>query len=489
MYPLNDLDLERVSREAAEQFDVESAASGWEQLEQRLDVELPVTRERDRRRFLWLLLLLALISGGSLVWIVGNNNGQKNIASKNIKKSTTDVRPSSEAARVNDADAATTPRSAQQKPGEALSPEPINPASSSSAPSPVTSLPLSPEQETKAGQSKQVVPSKKGGLISETDQPVAQRSDLEKETVGITRKQQLVTSKGSRNKTSNKNNRSLFAPTQVQTDQPETTPFLTENFKPGILPSMDNRYTRMFGPVAAFPRNAPGATAGKPAGSTTADKKDAALAKQAKKNSSSKNVFPRVEIGLTGDIDYSFIKTTHTNKPGYGAGLSLSYNLSPRWSVSSGFIFTRKNYGADGEDYHPPKHYWTNYVDLKGLEGYCEMWDIPLNVRYNLTTKNKLQWFASTGLSTYIMQKQYYKYYYRANNLPDIKDWQNTSQENYLFSVLNLSAGFQKKLNRTTSLQVEPFMKLPLHGIGFGKMDIATYGMLFSVKFAPGKKK
>src|ERR1044071_5702761 len=91
MYPLNDNDLDRLSREAAEHYDVESSASGWEVLENRLDRELPHKEDKDRRRFLFWLVFIAAITGGTLFWMLNNytpskdslaqNKGQNNIVS------------------------------------------------------------------------------------------------------------------------------------------------------------------------------------------------------------------------------------------------------------------------------------------------------------------------------------------------------------------------------------------------------------------------
>ncbi|MBO9636219.1 MAG: hypothetical protein J7578_24165, partial [Chitinophagaceae bacterium] len=62
---LNDNDLDRLSREAADQYDVEQGTSGWETLERRLDAELPQDR-RKRRLLLWWLLAGMLLLGGAL---------------------------------------------------------------------------------------------------------------------------------------------------------------------------------------------------------------------------------------------------------------------------------------------------------------------------------------------------------------------------------------------------------------------------------------
>ena len=73
MYPLSDKDLDRLSREAAEQYDVESSASGWEQVEKKLNKVMPEQKER-KRRFAWLLLLLVFLAGSGLSGILYFSN-------------------------------------------------------------------------------------------------------------------------------------------------------------------------------------------------------------------------------------------------------------------------------------------------------------------------------------------------------------------------------------------------------------------------------
>ena len=73
MYPLSDKDLDRLSREASDQYDVDQNTSGWDNLEHSLNKELPVQKEKERKRFLWFLLLLVMITGGGLFIMLQQN--------------------------------------------------------------------------------------------------------------------------------------------------------------------------------------------------------------------------------------------------------------------------------------------------------------------------------------------------------------------------------------------------------------------------------
>jgi hypothetical protein len=113
------------------------------------------------------------------------------------------------------------------------------------------------------------------------------------------------------------------------------------------------------------------------------------------------------------------------------------------------------------------------------------MWDIPLNVRYNISTKPSNTWFVSTGLSSYIMRKQAYTYDYMYQSNPTVRYWDTSSLKNEWFKILNISAGYERALNKSWSIQAEPFVKIPLSGIGFGNMDISSYGILVGIKYKP----
>jgi hypothetical protein len=57
--------------------------------------------------------------------------------------------------------------------------------------------------------------------------------------------------------------------------------------------------------------------------------------------------------------------------------------------------------------------------------------------------------------------------------------------KNEWFKILNVSAGYERALSKSWSIQAEPFIKVPLSGVGFGDMDISSYGILVGIKYKP----
>jgi len=57
------------------------------------------------------------------------------------------------------------------------------------------------------------------------------------------------------------------------------------------------------------------------------------------------------------------------------------------------------------------------------------------------------------------------------------KDYSN-STKNWL-SIMQLQVGYQINFKRTGSLRIEPYAKLPLRGIGIGKLPLSSAGVNF----------
>ena len=487
MYPLSDKDLDRLSREAAEQFAVEPHASDWDQLASKLDKELPEQKDDKKRRVLWLFLVLLLTCGGGLLWLLTGNGTATNAVATTTPSQETVTKNSSSKESINSNDNTTiatdkennknsttepnsTPATAKEQTATSSTENTVAPTatveSNSAAPSSVKTQKAISQKEVLSGNQKQAsVKKNKSSYVPGISLTSNSRRATKK---GIVKKPQAIV----KNKESN-----TIAPLVADTESypKDKSIIVTAPVNAGT----DDKATVALTSDSTTEKSATPKTSA----DTVATNSIASVTKKAaaKKGTPSQK---GLSIGVTAGFDYSRINNTANNKPGYNFGLQVSYDLSKRWSFNTGFILTKKNYTANGSDFHPPKHYWTSYINLNDVEGNCEMWDIPLNIRYNLTT-SKTKWFVSSGFSTYIMRKQYYNYYYTVNNLPREKDWSMNSQTNYWFNVLNVSAGMEKQLNRSWSIQAEPFIKAPLKGVGFGNMSINSYGVLATLKFHP----
>ncbi|MGN6292162.1 MAG: hypothetical protein ACTHMV_05400 [Chitinophagaceae bacterium] len=194
----------------------------------------------------------------------------------------------------------------------------------------------------------------------------------------------------------------------------------------------------------------------------------------------------KLQINFSAGPDLSMIGMNKAGQWKMQYGIGLSYALSKRWQVRTGFLASRKLYTADSSDYHPPKNFWNYYPSLQKIEANCLVFEIPLNVIYTFPSAKKHEWFVSAGVSSYLMKKENYEYYYKnPGGQPAYRSWDIENENNHFFSILQLSGGYQYRFSERFSLMAEPYFKLPMSGVGFGKVKLNNTGVLFTVGYKP----
>ena len=191
-------------------------------------------------------------------------------------------------------------------------------------------------------------------------------------------------------------------------------------------------------------------------------------------------------------LNFSFgpdVSSVGIDKPGklkmqYGIG--ASYSFSERFGIRTGFFAGYKIYTADSADYHPP--YTIN--NLQKIDANCFVYEIPVTLVYNFAASKKHNWFVSGGVSSYIMKKETYEYYYKTPlGQPQYYSHTYKNKNSHLFSVINISGGYQHNFTDCFSIMAEPYVKIPAKGIGVGKVKLNSTGVLFTVGFKPFLKK
>lgn len=186
--------------------------------------------------------------------------------------------------------------------------------------------------------------------------------------------------------------------------------------------------------------------------------------------------------------DLSSVGLTNFSRPGTNVGLMLEYQFH-RWHVQAGVLRSVKVYQANESAYeYSAVRQWP--VVPSSIDGRCNMLDIPINLRYDVALVPRQRalppsrWFVSAGATTYYMLREDYTYKYDNPADPKIKyrDW-TTETGRYGFSQLNLSAGYERAVTQRLFWQVEPFLKVPLKGVGYYKINLLSTGAFFSLRY------
>lgn len=186
--------------------------------------------------------------------------------------------------------------------------------------------------------------------------------------------------------------------------------------------------------------------------------------------------------GLWASGDLTTVHWQRTSKPGWQGGLLAGYRFANRWSLETGISLTRKFYYSEGDYYVSPYPVPPNNK-LTQVDGRCTMLEIPLNIRFDITRNQQAAWYATAGISSYIMKREDYDLTYlylsSGNYGEHSKSYRNASRN--LFSVVQLSTGYSQQLNKGVALRIEPTLRLPLTGLGYGKLRFSSAGLQVGV--------
>jgi hypothetical protein len=167
--------------------------------------------------------------------------------------------------------------------------------------------------------------------------------------------------------------------------------------------------------------------------------------------------------------------------------IGIGYQLNKKISVQTGFNISRKKYIAGAGDYNPKAGSYWSTVEIKKVDANCLVFEIPLAVRYNIAKTASAVFYATTGLSSFIMKSEDYDYYYIRNNTWYESSHTYTGNKN-LFSVWSLSIGLEKKITSAFSLLAEPSVSIPVSGVGDGRVKLFSAGIQLGAKYQPFKK-
>ena len=182
--------------------------------------------------------------------------------------------------------------------------------------------------------------------------------------------------------------------------------------------------------------------------------------------------------GLIGGLDATTIKFQKIEDVGFNYGLLLGYQFNKKWSIETGAYLEKKYYYSDAKYFNTSKMNLPPNTWIDDVSGYCKMIEVPLAARYNFGIKKQSNWFGVMGLSSYfMMQENYtYNYYYgTVGPVPHAKEYKNSST--HIFSNLMVSGGYSQKLGGFADLRIEPYLKLPISGTGYGSLPLFSTGL------------
>jgi hypothetical protein len=207
-----------------------------------------------------------------------------------------------------------------------------------------------------------------------------------------------------------------------------------------------------------------------------------------KKSSERKNKQSRngLSFFVSAGPDISKAGSSKAGKVTLTYGIGAAYTIN-RFTIKTGIFEAKKIYWANPDEY---KLSWTPpNVKFEGADANCRVVEIPLKVSYNFGFTNKSNWFAGAGLSSYLMKDEKYVLEYKTSTgAPYYHPYEAKNENKHYFSILDISAGYSLQLNKTFTISAEPYLEIPMSGIGAGKIHLNSGGILFTLGVSPFRK-
>ncbi len=192
----------------------------------------------------------------------------------------------------------------------------------------------------------------------------------------------------------------------------------------------------------------------------------------------------RWSISLLGGTDISAARWSRAGEWRSAWGLAIGYDIRPNLTLRAGLIRSRKIYTAGPDDYKMYDQFWTYASELNKVDANCLVYEIPVSLLYHFRSKGKGNWFTSAGFASVLMKKEDYEFDYKdlaGQQRYSSRSWSNYS--NHILAAVQLSGGYRYPLSKKFSISAEPYIKIPVTGIGYGDVKLRGAGMLISLTY------
>jgi hypothetical protein len=194
-----------------------------------------------------------------------------------------------------------------------------------------------------------------------------------------------------------------------------------------------------------------------------------------KKNRSEKGFY----YGLGGGIGWNAIKDQGFNNANFKAAFIAGYRINPFFSVESGISFSQKSYATTGKYFNMDEMHKANpsVTEIMDVKGSSNLFELPLMIRYDMVRKNNHRLFSTIGLSSYLITMENNYYNVMMNGTAQPMHGTYSKDKIYYTASLDFGLGFEKDFSKKTHVRLEPYLQLPIGGIGVGKLPVKTIGV------------
>ncbi|SHE37412.1 hypothetical protein [Pedobacter caeni] len=189
-----------------------------------------------------------------------------------------------------------------------------------------------------------------------------------------------------------------------------------------------------------------------------------------------------MSLALSAGPEFNSAGSLIGGKGGFSAGLTFSMGIAKNFRLQTGLKYSAKDYATDSYAYRFKNPQFQGMIS--GIDATCAVLEIPVIASYTVMEDRQRSIDLNLGLSSYLMLKEDYTFKYtQSSGMPDrLVERRNANQ--HLFGVVDLSATYFIKLKTEKfKIGVEPFVKIPLTGVGEGRVNLKSSGISLKIRY------
>ena len=196
------------------------------------------------------------------------------------------------------------------------------------------------------------------------------------------------------------------------------------------------------------------------------------------------NIKPPKENGFYAGIivgtDYSKVKSASFKEPGFSAGVLIGYKTKS-FFTETGISISHKYYSSQGNMFDDQDGSMPSGMIIDNLESHSKILEIPLKAGYYFYKKKNTNLFIAGGAALYIMTREKNNYNVTMNGNPEKMVGLYEKNSLKIPAVFSISAGWEHYLSGRLKIRIEPVLKLPLQGIGVGRLPVTSAGIQIGI--------
>ena len=195
------------------------------------------------------------------------------------------------------------------------------------------------------------------------------------------------------------------------------------------------------------------------------------------------SVASRLSYTVFAAPEWSSVGANGPREMGYKFGAKLGFQLSDKFELATGLSISQKKFNGEGSEFTLTEG-WVNNIMPMTMEAKCNIIEIPLDLNYHFNGVGDSGFVAGIGLRSFMLHSEWYGFEYNVSQIGLVEEivTDNTQNKNWVGSI-ELSLGYNKKVNDNLSVQIVPYLQIPATGIGEGKVDLYSGGVQFAVRF------